>query len=51
MGKKNDEDLKKLMKDIFLYYGMGCRNVSKIFIPKDYNLDRIFKASLEWKKY
>ena len=29
---------------------MGCRNVSKIFIPKDYNLDRIFKASVEWKK-
>ena len=49
-GEENDEDLKKLMKDIFLYYGMGCRNVSKIFIPKDYNLDRIFKASVEWKK-
>ena len=38
------------MKDIFLYYGLGCRSVSKIFIPKDYNLDKIFKASIDWKK-
>ena len=49
-GNESQKDLKKLMKDIFLYYGLGCRSVSKIFIPKDYNLDKIFKASIDWKK-
>ena len=49
-GNESQDDLKKLMKDIFLYYGLGCRSVSKIFIPMDYNLDRIFKASIDWKK-
>ena len=32
-GNESQKDLKKLMKDIFLYYGLGCRSVSKIFIP------------------
>ena len=49
-GDESQEDLKKLMNDIFLYYGLGCRSVSKIFIPEDYNLDRILKASMNWKK-
>ncbi|MFN3998394.1 acyl-CoA reductase [Algoriphagus sp.] len=31
-GEETDEDLDKLGKDIFLYYGLGCRNVSKIFV-------------------
>ena len=49
-GNESQKDLKKLMKDIFLYYGLGCRSVSKIFIPENYNLDKIFKASIDWKK-
>jgi hypothetical protein len=31
-GEESEEDLDKLGKDIFLYYGLGCRNVSKIFV-------------------
>ena len=34
----------KLGEDIFRYFGLGCRNVSKIYIPKDFDLDRLFKA-------
>ena len=49
-GEESQEDLKKLMKDTFLYYGLGCRSVSKIFVPENYNFDSIFKASMEWKK-
>ena len=32
-GSEKVEDFKKLAKDIFQYYGLGCRNVSKIFVP------------------
>ena len=41
----SDEDLKALIDDIFLYFGLGCRNVSKLWIEKDFELSRIFEAS------
>lgn len=43
-GEETREDLKSLGNDIFAYFGLGCRNVSKIFIPKDYNLDEFFEG-------
>lgn len=41
------EVLNKLGKDIFQYYGLGCRNVSKIYIPRAYQLNRFFEAIIE----
>ena len=35
--------------DIFGYFGMGCRSVSKLFVPKAYNFDAFFKALFEYK--
>lgn len=43
-GTETHEELKELGKDIFTYYGMGCRNVSHLLLPKGYNLDNIFGA-------
>ena len=40
-GKETDDDLKGLADDIFTYFGLGCRNVSKIFIPRDYNIENL----------
>jgi hypothetical protein len=48
-GSETDEELSGLADDIFLYFGLGCRNVSKLFIPENYDLDHIFKASLKYK--
>lgn len=42
-GNESPEELKGLAEDIFSFFGLGCRNVSKIYIPKDYDLDLIFK--------
>src|ERR1017187_391402 len=47
-GKETEADLKNLGKDIFQYFGMGCRNVSKIYIPQDYNLDNFFSAIVDF---
>jgi hypothetical protein len=33
-----------LGNDIFRYFGLGCRNISKIYVPQDYKLDPIFEA-------
>jgi hypothetical protein len=36
-GKEKKEDLVGLSDDIFLYFGLGCRNVSKIYLPENYD--------------
>ncbi len=43
-GNETEKDLENLGEDILRYFGMGCRNVSKLFIPNDFNLDRFFKG-------
>lgn len=48
-GSETHEDLVKLGEDIFRYFGLGCRNVSKLFVPKEYSFDAFFKAIYEYK--
>jgi hypothetical protein len=48
-GNESHEDLVNLGEDIFRYFGLGCRNVSKLFVPKDYNFENFFKAIYEYK--
>jgi len=38
-GDENVEDLAALGGDIFRYFGLGCRSVSKIYVPKDFKLE------------
>lgn len=40
-GEETEEELEKLGWDIFLYFGLGCRNVSKIFVKKADQLQRL----------
>ena len=47
-GTETEEQLKSLSEDIFRYYGLGCRNVSKLFVPKEYNFENFFKAMYDW---
>ena len=49
-GTESHEDLVGLGEDIFRYFGLGCRNVSKLFVPKDYNFDNFFKAMYEYRE-
>lgn len=48
-GAENANDLKKIGNDIFQYYGLGCRNVSKLFVPKNYNFDIFFEAIYDFQ--
>jgi len=43
-GNETTEELYELGHDIFDYFGLGCRNVSKLLIPRDYNIATFFKA-------
>ncbi|MCF6348007.1 MAG: acyl-CoA reductase [Flavobacteriaceae bacterium] len=48
-GNETHEELSKLGEDIFRYFGLGCRSVSKLFVPKNYNFDNLFKAIYDYK--
>jgi hypothetical protein len=45
-GKETAEEIELLGHDIFDYFGMGCRSVSKIYIPNQYDVAKFF-APLE----
>jgi hypothetical protein len=48
-GNESHKDLVNLGEDIFRYFGLGCRNVSKFFVPRDYDFQPFFKAIFEYK--
>jgi hypothetical protein len=48
-GAESDQELEALMEDAFAYFGLGCRNITKLFLPQGYDLNRIFKASMPFK--
>ncbi|MCT2560339.1 acyl-CoA reductase [Chryseobacterium herbae] len=43
-GDETPEELQLLAEDIFRYFGLGCRNVTRIFIPEDFVIDRLFES-------
>ena len=47
-GKETPQELSHLAEDVFRYYGLGCRSVSKLFVPRDYNFDEFFQAMYDW---
>ncbi|MFM9052877.1 MAG: acyl-CoA reductase [Bacteroidota bacterium] len=43
-GNETPDDFNGLGKDIFTYYGLGCRNVAKLYLPRGYDLPVLFEA-------
>ncbi|MEI9956047.1 MAG: acyl-CoA reductase [Ferruginibacter sp.] len=48
-GNETTEELEKLSDDVHLYFGLGCRNVTKIFVPKDYDFIPLLKSFDKYK--
>ncbi len=48
-GCETREELEKLADDIFMYFGLGCRNVSKLFVPRDYDFKTLIECSEKYK--
>lgn len=47
-GEETGEELNRLADDVFLYFGLGCRNVTKIYVPIGYDFIPLLNA---FKKY
>lgn len=43
-GTESKSDLAGLADDVFRYFGLGCRSVSKLFVPEEYDFDPLFNA-------
>lgn len=47
-GQETTEDLQSLGDDIFQYFGLGCRNVAKLYVPEDFDFQPLLNA---WQPY
>ena len=47
-GRESELELTKLGNDVFTYFGLGCRNVSKLFLPNGFDFSLLFKS---WEAY
>ena len=43
-GNETPEELSALADDVFLYFGLGCRNVTQIHVPENYDFVPLLKA-------
>jgi len=49
-GQESKDELRLLAKDIYSYFGLGCRNISKIYIPKNYDFSPLLEVLFEFKE-
>ena len=49
-GNETQEQLAALADDVFMYFGLGCRNVAKLYVPEKYSFENLFPAfkNYEW---
>lgn len=48
-GSEDLIQLTALAEDVFAYFGLGCRSISKIFVPEHYHFDKFFQAIENYK--
>lgn len=49
-GLESEEDLKHLADDVFLYFGLGCRSVTQIYVPENYDFQPLLKAFSKYRR-
>jgi hypothetical protein len=47
-GEERDAELEALADDIFMYFGFGCRNVSKLYVPHGYDFARLLSHTQKY---
>lgn len=49
-GEESREQLHGLGDDVFRYFGLGCRNVAKLYLPRGYSFDPLLEALHEYRE-
>jgi len=47
-GNESTQELRDFGTDIFQYFGLGCRNISKVFVPENYVFNTFFESIEYW---
>ncbi len=47
-GSESPEQLQALCDDVFMYFGLGCRSVSKLYVPEGYDVTKFLDACESW---
>lgn len=50
-GNETPEELEKLSDDIHLYFGLGCRNVTKLYVPQQYDFVPLLRSFHKYKYF
>ncbi len=50
-GNETEEELNGLSDDIHLFFGLGCRNVTKLFVPENYEFILLLKSFDRYKYF
>lgn len=50
-GKETTEELEKLSDDIHLYFGLGCRNVTQLYVPREYDFIPLLAAFNKYEHF
>jgi len=49
-GAESNEELRLLGEDVFRYFGLGCRNVSKLYVPQGYDFEPLLETLYEYRE-
>lgn len=49
-GGETREELEALADDVYLYFGLGCRNVTQIHVPEGYRFEALLDAFAKWNE-
>lgn len=47
-GEESENDIELLSRDLFLYFGMGCRSVGTLLLPKSYRVEELLQQLIKW---
>jgi hypothetical protein len=50
-GEETSNDLEKLADDVQLYFGLGCRNVTKLYVPEGYDFIPVLDALRKYQYF
>lgn len=47
-GNEDETELKGFVRDVLLFFGLGCRSTSKFYLPNDYNMESLQAYFADW---
>lgn len=50
-GDETDEELSLLADDVYMYYGLGCRNVTQICVPHGFDFEQLLRVFSRYDHY